>query len=433
MGDTTLGLRRTADLVAVGLVGAAVVGIALGVPRPGPVGWVLLSAPLAISLVLLRPAWLLLGVLLLPPGVVGLARPRMLMLAAGLGLVGLLLRHGRIWLGPRTGAYPVLGLVVLAALHPAAVGAGPAEVAAGASKILLYYGALAAFAYNAVRLGELDLRRVGSALLAGAVLLIGLQTVFGGEQGLLLGRNSAYLAAMGLGVAAVRLATEPRWRWVYGAAAVWLGGAIVAGPVRAALLAAVVTVVVTVVRLGRGRWLLAGVPLLLLPLAAVPVVQRIIPWAGGASDVTLVEYTTGRWALWQLVWREVVTAPWWGHGWGWWWSRTPEDLFGFRNFVSAEASGDYLYAHNDVLFLLVELGVLGAIVWLAYWWQLGTAVRRAWRWRQAEVLALVGVVVVFLVVQLVDNGFAIRAVGERALLVGGTVLAAVHARAETVR
>ena len=113
-----------------------------------------------------------------------------------------------------------------------------------------------------------------------------------------------------------------------------------------------------------------------------------------------------------------------GHGWGYTWSLTSTELFGFEGQFGAEGNG-YVFPHNDFLFLYLEFGILGLGLLIVFWLFLIRKIRLLSRSNDKQVRydvrVLVPVTVVMFLVQLFDNGFAIRFVAERFFIVAGLV------------
>jgi O-antigen ligase len=106
------------------------------------------------------------------------------------------------------------------------------------------------------------------------------------------------------------------------------------------------------------------------------------------------------------------------------WSLTPNDIFGIEGvFVTQE--NQFIFAHNDFLYLFVELGILGVGLLVVFWLHLFRSIRRLSRSPDAltryRVRVLIPIIVVMLLVQLFDNGFAIRFVAERFFIAAGLV------------
>ena len=171
-------------------------------------------------------------------------------------------------------------------------------------------------------------------------------------------------------------------------------------------------------------WVVSSVVLILV--LTVPVVgERVLP--GGSvntSEATLARVTTGRSELWTELLRRGAEAMPFGHGWGYTWSLTSTELFGFEGQFGAEGNG-YVFPHNDFLFLYLEFGILGLGLLIVFWLFLIRKIRLLSRSNieqvRYDVRVLVPVTVVMFLVQLFDNGFAIRFVAERFFIVAGLV------------
>jgi O-antigen ligase len=106
------------------------------------------------------------------------------------------------------------------------------------------------------------------------------------------------------------------------------------------------------------------------------------------------------------------------------WSLTPTDIFGFENvFVTQENA--FIFAHNDFIFLFVELGIIGLGLLIAFWLHLFRKIRALSRSHSEStryrVRVVIPIIVVMFFVQLFDNGFAIRFVAERFFIAAGLV------------
>jgi O-antigen ligase len=178
---------------------------------------------------------------------------------------------------------------------------------------------------------------------------------------------------------------------------------------------------------GKKSFWIASSLILVLALTVPLVAERILP--GGSADITDTEtidrITTGRSVLWDDLWRRGAEALPWGNGWGYMWSLTPTDLFGFEGGFTA-GDNPFVYPHNDFLFVFLELGILGLGLLIGFWIQLVRRIRLVSRAHDEAarfgVRVLVPILVVGLLVQLFDNGFAIRPVAERFFLAAGLVL-----------
>ena len=178
---------------------------------------------------------------------------------------------------------------------------------------------------------------------------------------------------------------------------------------------------------GKKSFWVASSPILVLALTVPLVGERILP--GGPGDITDTEtidrITSGRYVLWEELWRRGAEALPWGNGWGYTWSLTPIDLFGFEGAFRA-GGNPFVYPHNDFLFVFLELGILGLGLLIGFRVQLLRRIRLVSRAHDEAarfgVRVLVPVLVVGLLVQLFDNGFAIRPVAERFFIAAGLVL-----------
>ncbi len=398
-------------------------------------GTVLLLGPAIAAVALLRPAWVLLALLITPPDFLSSVTPRLLLFGVLGALLALAARESKLYLGPSTGTWPIIALVALALVHEGEVSGEGADVADGLLKLFQYYVALMLLAYNAIRLQATTVRHVAVATVAGSVIAAVLNIVDAGPlagsfSG---GRNAAYLTAYGMLVAVGWLLLgqrdhdHPRSLWGNAALIFGLGIVTALMLVRATWVSALLAFVVMAIWTQKGRWLVA-IPLVATLILAVPVSRdRVVP-ADLGKETTLAQYTTGRWDLWEALVEESAKGMPLGQGWGHWWSLTPKELFGVITFVSRDDQ-PYVYAHNDWLYLSVDTGVIGPGLLTLFWFQLIRAHRRLARRpggsRDASVV-LVGVPATFLLVQLVDNGVALQPVAEKFFIIAGVVFG-VHA------
>ena len=125
-----------------------------------------------------------------------------------------------------------------------------------------------------------------------------------------------------------------------------------------------------------------------------------------------------------------------GQGWGYMWSLTSMDLFG--NEETFTTGGNlFIYAHNDFLYLFVELGMVGFGLLAVFWVGL---FQRVWRLTRSPhepirygVRVLVPVLIVMLVVQMFDNAFAIGFVAVRFFAAAGLVFGLYFSTRESAR
>jgi O-antigen ligase len=394
----------------------------------------LLVVPVAAVLAIVRPEWILLLVVLLPPSVMGQVPPTRMTAVLLVTLFGFLLQ-GRLHLGFRTGIYPLVGIIAMAIAMKADTPADATAAADSMLRNLVYYTLLMLAAFQATANERLRVNSFVDALILGAVVTAILQpfvradatfqsiarTPFQGQF--------AYVAAMALGVSYVRysLATGGSRRRLDGVLSIGFLSATVLGWARIMWIAALVFFALVSKWTGRKAFWIASSLILVLALTVPLVGERILP--GGTADITDTEtidrITTGRSVLWEDLWRRGAEALPWGNGWGYMWSLTPIELFGFEGAFTA-GGNPFVYPHNDFLFVFLELGILGLGLLIGFWIQLLRRIRLVLRAHDEAacfgVRVLVPILVVGLLVQLFDNGFAIRPVAERFFLAAGLAL-----------
>jgi len=397
------------------------------------------AAPVVLAVAILRPEWILLGVVLIPPSVMTQVPAMQMVVVLGIVLFGFLL-NGRVYVGLKTGIYPLVGIIALALFMKADVPDDAAIAADAMLKHLLYYCLLMLAAYQATANGRLQVDSFVDALLVGVLVAVVLQPFVSADttfdqftqtpyQG-----QFAYLAAMGFGVSYVRFSLSPpsERRGIDAFAMLVLFVAIVLGWTRIMWVAALAVFALVSRWTHRKAFWIALAVVLLIALTLPLVGERILP--GGSANIansdTLDRITTGRSALWQdLLGRGADAAP-WGNGWGYIWSVTPVDIFGFEGAFTA-GGNPFVFAHNDFIFLFVELGILGVALLALFWIQLFHKVRRVSRQGASSVLfdvrVLIPILVVGLLVQLFDNSFAIRPVAERLFIASGLILGRIAA------
>jgi O-antigen ligase len=180
---------------------------------------------------------------------------------------------------------------------------------------------------------------------------------------------------------------------------------MIPGLVRGAWLSALVAVLFVALWARKSRYLLL-VLLALVVVLAVPVARdRVVPNAEQAQGGG---FTTGRMELWTRLWNEEIepALP-WGNGFGHTFGLTSQDVFGegSTSFGTSEDS-TFVYPHNDFIFLMVELGLLGLSLVVLFWGQLVSAFRSASRGMSANqpyVQILGGVLITAFVVQFVGS------------------------------
>lgn len=395
----------------------------------------LLVAPAVAGIALLRPEWVILILLAVPHDVLSSVLPRHVTLILLVALFGFLLQR-RIYLGPKTGIYPLVGIVALALAFRASVTPAAVVTADGMLKLIVYYIALTLVGFHTIAGGKIDVDTAVNALLVGLVaggLLQAFSTgLYGGYRGVLetpFRGNFAYLAAMGFGVTYARLSFRRslgRHQSVGDALLMWSFLCLtVIGWTRAAWMSCLlVFAAVSIWTRRKSFWVVS--PLLLVLVLTVPAVgERVLP--GGSFDTsaaTLSRVTTGRSVLWSALLEQGADALPVGHGWGYTWSLGSRELFGFEGAFGEGGEG-YVFPHSDFLYLFVEFGFLGLGLLVAFWIHLVLSVRRLLHspneWTRYDVGLLVPVIAVTIFVQLFDNAFALRLVAERFFVVSGLV------------
>ena len=389
---------------------------------------------------ILRPDWLILIVLAVPPALLFPIPPRHATLIMVAALFGFLLQ-GRIRLGPATGIYPLVGLVALGIAFKANVPPAAAAAADSVLKFIIYYMTLMLVGFHTAAEKRIDVDRVVNALLVGLVAGGVLQAFATEDSGYIAITQTpfrgtfAYLAAMGFGVTYVRLSLRrSAGRQPSAGDSLLMWGflcltAIAFG--RAAWMAALVVFALVSIWTGRKSfWIVSS--LFLVLVLTVPVVgERVLPrGSAGIADVQLASVTSGRSVLWGALLKLGANPQPFGHGWGYTWSLTSTEIFGFEGQFGADENRT-VFPHNDFLFLYVELGIVGFGLLVAFWIHLLRKIRLLSRspseQTRYDVRVLVPVIIVMFLVQLFDNGFAIRSVAERFFIAAGFVFGLQHA------
>jgi len=408
----------------------------------------LLGVPVVLALGVLRPEWTILLIVALPPSVISPIPPLQLVAVMLVTLFGFLLQGG-LRLGPKTGVYPLVGIMALAFAMRADVPSDATAAADSMLKFITYYTLLMMVAFHAVANGRMEIDTFVDALLLGLVGAAILQPFFGGSSA---GFEAithtpfrgqfSYLAVMGFGVSYVRLSlsrsTDRRQTALdaFLMLAFLFLTAISFG--RATWMAGLSIFALVSMWTGRKSfWIVSSLVLVLV--LTVPVVgERVLP--GGSADVTnletLARVTTGRSVLWGELWERGADAVPFGRGWGYMWTLRPSDIFGFEGeFVAG--GNPFVYPHNDFLFLFVELGILGLGLLVAFWLRLLRKIRLLSRSRSEparySVRVLIPVVIVMFVVQVFDNGFAIRFVADKFFAAAGLIFGLHYAVRESER
>jgi O-antigen ligase len=438
MRERTAGVRASQDLLtrlieALGaLYGVGVVALFTSGRVDLLRACLLLGGPVVFALTLLRPEWTILILVAMPPSV-SQPIPKLVLIAILVAALFGFVLQGRFNFGPKTGILPLVGIILLAMTMKADSSLGTA-VEAELLKSIVYYALLMLVAFNAVASGRIRVDTFLNWLLAGLVASALLQPFVGhsyDEIGInLFTGKFAYLAAMGFGVAYTRLSLNrsegrrpSRLDAILAFAFLCLTG-IAFG--RAAWLAVLlVFALVSVWTRRKSIWIVSFVVLVIV--LAIPVVrERILP--GGTTDVTsqaqLDRLTTGRSELWEWLWARGVEAFPFGQGWGYMESLSPVDVFGFETFVTDQ--NPFIYAHDDFLYLFVQLGILGFGLLVVFWMNLLLKVRSLSgsdrEFVRYSVRVLVPILIVEFIMQLFANGFATQFVAEKAFMAAGLVV-----------
>ena len=429
------GLETTLVEALVAIYGVGVVALFASGRVDVLLAGILLGGPFVLALALLRPAWTILVMVALPPTIISPLPTRLLIVLMATALFGFVLQ-GRLHLWSGTGIYPLVGIIALAFAMKATV---PAEATAAADetlKSIIHYTLVMLVAFNAMANGRIRIDSFVNALLLGiavAALLqpfVALGTSFESINFTPFRGKFAYLAAMGFGVAYVRLSlnrSEGRRRSRFDAFLAFAFLCLTSiGFVRAAWMATL-WIFALVSRWTRRKtfWLVASFSLVII--FTVPVVaERIVSGSGAdiGTPATLDQVTSGRSELWADLWNRGVEALPMGQGWGYMWSLTSMDVFGFEDAFTA-GGNLFIYPHNDFLYLFVELGILGFGLLAVFWLSLFQGVRRLTRSPREPirygVMVLVPILIVMFVVQMFDNGFAIGFVADKFFAAAGLV------------
>lgn len=443
--------NHTGVLAMIGMLSALMLGAVVAVPDLWPAAGGGIAALVVMLAAIARPRRALIGLVAFPPGLlaliagrIGLSNPLMYAVI-GASFIA-------FWLGPRRVGHPglvvgyigILGLMSLSMLRnqvPDAFGA------AGALTTFFFYGALYSLVLNIAPADASGRRHfadalhiavlvsvLGSGLIALAQLGPSVFTAFNvklfpEDTGLLYSRTHfGYFVALGFAAAFPRwlLARERRLAWA-GLTALTMA-LVVVSLTRGAWLGSLV-LAVALMLLTR-RWLLLGTVPLTALFALIPGVRsRLTSDLAGGALLAIQSGAAGshRVLLWAVLFGVALRAPWLGHGFGYVSSLYPSIFFGDDQFVTQ--ANALVYAHNDLLYLLLELGIIGVAMYVAAaanWW---ASLLRSVRWAQKHVdsaqaplvLTCLGAGIIVLIAQSVDNGFFIRAVFERFAVIAATL------------
>ncbi len=409
---------------------------------------VLLAAlPLYCFFAVARPAAIPLAFIALPPGVVGevpgATTGIVALVAAGIVAIQVLPRPAL--------ARPPLGIVLFGALIVAAavhardeLTQAAARAAHGALAELVYYAVLLMLGVVLLRRGAITAKAVAAAIVLSAVATAIIFLVQAGARpaalapgelavmnpGLLDHRTHfGYFAALGFGVAFSQMITarqslRPFQYAAVVAATVTLALAVAISLTRGAwIVSSILLLLIPGLAGRRGWWLLVPAPMILLSAVSLARERAFGDFGGGLGiSIRSGVFGSGRAELWDTLIHRTLELP-WGGGFGTIWSYSPFELFGM-NGVFVSGGNPFVYAHNDFLYLAIELGVVGVVLLAGFWMSMLRALLVLTRCRDARGVLLLGPCITMLVAELVDNGLAMRGLSERFFLVAGLVLAA---------
>ena len=404
----------------------------------------LLVLPLA-ALIVAKPEWAVMGILAAPGGLVMRTVPPV---ALGAGLLGLAILQV-ITTGAPKGArvgLPLAGIGLLAILARAPGLAGEQSSAAtDFLALLLYYVALFFITARTVSDGRLSMERVFQSVMIGAVgggLIYTAQAALSGTillseatasidpGGMFYRTHFGFVMATGLASALVLLRSKT-------------------GPVQVVRVCVWFLTVMVLVSMTRGAWLAAFLTWLLLPtgerawlrsrwskaivggavvvaslfllVEAVPVVGDRVAGdlEGGVSRAFETgALGSGRVELWEALWKDASREGLvMGGGFGHMWTLTPQELFGMEVFIVER--NPFVYAHNDFLYFMVDLGIVGVLLLVLFWTSLVRGLRRLRSSAPIIAAGATGICLVFLIAQLVDNGLFIQPLAERFVAIAG--------------
>jgi O-antigen ligase len=406
----------------------------------------MLLAPWVLLISLFRPAWLIVLLIATPPGLLAFASPTLLSVPLLVALAGLTVLRGRI-VEMRSGVLLLATLVMLAFLFEADVGPVAQLAAYELRTSLIYYTLLLLVSFHAVRVGELGIDALITAILIGSVGTIAIFIAQSGlnptalivsseaapaRPGLLFERTHfGYFVVIPFCVVFARLVltktssgpTTSRWNTVWTLVFLLVTGLSFT---RGAWLSALLTVFLLGSMLRKSRyWLL--VLLMALLLVVIPLTrERLLSDIRGGlgTAITTGELGTDRLGLWRALWTEAASTMPWGGGFGFAFSLSPERLFGTQSFVSIE--NPLVYPHNDFLYWTLEFGIIGLVLWVSLWLLIFRAFRAVIRMQPPlnhSGYLLMGVLITFMVASLADNLLFIRPLAERFFVVAGMILA----------
>jgi O-Antigen ligase len=403
----------------------------------------LLGLPVVAGLGLVRPEWMILALVAVPPQLLSSIPPLRLVAVALLTVFGFFFQ-GRLHVGIKTGVVPLIAIIVLAVTRKSeTIGEGDAAASADTMlKLIVFYTLLMLAGFHSAVRGRFQIDSFINAMLVGLAFGAMLEPFFVSQSLESVIYNAfrshfEYLAVMGFGVTYVRLSLRSSVGQSRSPLDVFLMIVFLVltlvGFGRAAWMAGLLVVALVSVWTGRKSfWVVLSLCVMLA--LTVPVIgERILPSGSVSTDPgTLALVTTGRSVLWGKLWAQGAEALPFGKGWGYVESLSSLDLFGNEGaFHSGESS--FVYPHNDFVYLFVQFGVVGFGLLVVYWLDLLRRVRSLARRRATRysVRLLLPIIIVMFFVQLFDNGFAIVAVATRFFIAAGIVFGLQYATRES--
>jgi O-Antigen ligase len=404
---------------------------------------VLLLLPGVAIGVAIRPAWVVLLLAALPMAALQLFPGRVLDLLLLATLGGLLVVRRGVSVGWRSGFLGIGVLLAAASFHRADLTGETALIARGFWNDLAFYALIVLVTYNATRIGDLRGTSLVNALLTGLTLSVILENTSLASAG----RLVSYLAAVGFALCFARIIIRTEdghyyHRGLHTLLAILFLMAMIPDLVRGAWLGALIAVfVVSLLAHKRRYWVLiiaALIAILIVPVTRERVVPSQAQAIGGG-------YTTGRLDLWSRLWDRVESGWPLGNGFGYTFTLTSPDLFGpgsSQFYTSPDQS--FVYPHNDFIFWMVELGLIGLLGMLLFYGQLVMAFRSVSRFKSPNRIhaqILIGALITGFVSQLVVSTFFFRALAVPFFTAAGFIFGAreidrivlkPHARASNV-
>lgn len=405
-------------------------------------GGVLLLVPFVALVVALRPAWVVLAFVAIPPGFLTYFSPRVFSFLMFGALIALPIIRGKLFADLKSGLLPLVLLLVAMFLFPSEVDVRAAQAADSFRWLLIYYLSLALLAYNATRYGDLKVRNLVYSLYVGAGLtglIVLVSNGFnpsaimarGGEAKYILDFKThlGYVASMGFAVAYAR-ALDParqldRWKMVDRVVAVVLLALTFMVVTRGAWSIALIALIYVPIKNRQNSYLLL-VPAALLLILTVPVFRERLfadVSRGLGESLSTGEFASGRWGLWTFYWNDVFSKLPWGHGYGYVWTFSSFDVYGF----AGEFNGDsFIYPHSSFMLWLIQFGLFGLGLFIAFWAHLRNAFKSITRrittsFFDDPAWYLGGVLLAMFVAEALDNGIFMRGVSERFFATVGLV------------